>query len=92
MKKEQHNAGGELAFQKTNMSTKEAFDVYDRLPAEVRKVLQNAPYNVHLNVRTPQGVKLLSNPVGLRRTIRHAAVESALKTYGRTYPVALIKV
>lgn len=92
MKKEQHNAGGELAFQKTNMSTKEAFDVYDRLPPEARKVLQNAPYNVHLNVRTPQAVKLLSNPIALRRTIRHAAVESALKTYGRTYPVALIKV
>ena len=92
MKKEQHNAGGELAFQKTDMSRKEAFDIYDRLPAETRKVLQNAPYNVHINPRNLMGVKLLSNPIALRRTIRHAAVESALKTYGRTYPVALIKV
>lgn len=92
MKKEQHNVGGAMAFQTTNMSTKEAFDVYDRLPAEARKVLQNAPYNVHINPRNLMGVKLMSNPIALRRTIRHAAVESALKTYGSTYPLALIKV
>lgn len=90
--KEKHNVGGTLAFQKTEMSTKEAFDFYDRLPAEARKVLQNAPYNIHINPRNLQAVKLLSNPIALRRTIRHAAVESAQKTYGRNYPVALIKV
>lgn len=90
--KEKHNVGGVVAIQETNISTKEAFDIYDRLPAEARKVLQNAPYNIHINPRNLQAVKLLSNPIGLRRTIRHAAVESALKTYGGTYPVAMIKV
>lgn len=83
------NRNGDIAVSATKLNKQQQWDLYDSLPAEIRKIMQNAPYDLILNAKNS---KLIGNPKILRRTIRHVAVESARNTYGSNYPLALIKV
>lgn len=83
------NRNGEIKVSDTKLTKQQQWDLYDSLPAAIRKVLQDAPYDLVLNKTNK---RLLSNSVGLRRTIRHIAIDSAKATYGSGYPLALIKV
>ena len=82
------NRGGEIAVAQIPRTRAERMARYDALPPRVRKLLQDAPYNLSV---THAGVLMKSDKAN-RATLTRIARESALATYGSNYPIDLIKV
>lgn len=78
------NNSGEYALKKsTVLNHAEVMAKYDALPAELRKVIQDSPYNIRIE---PRMAKIFT-PRTLKNTINAVMRESSIKTYGKNYPV-----
>lgn len=67
----------------TERTTLEIMEHYDTLPLEVRRVLQNSPYN--LNIK--EGAKD-TTPESLDRFIRNLVPREVTRVYGSSHPQA----
>ncbi len=66
----------------------EEMDRFDSFSPEVRAILRDAHYNVSIK---PGHEKVFRNGMWLKETLHRIAKESALKTYGRNYPMETVK-
>lgn len=78
------NNSGDYTLKKSTVLTHaEAMAKYDALPAELRKVIQDSPYNIRIE---PRMAKIFT-PRTLKNTISTIMRESSIKTYGKNYPL-----
>jgi hypothetical protein len=82
-----NNANGTYAIKKgTTLSYAEVMANYDNLPPNLRQVLQNAEFDIRISHKKAR----LFTPKTLRSMIKSLVKESAVNTYGKTYPIDII--
>jgi hypothetical protein len=78
-----NNSGDYTLKKSTTLTYAEAMAKYDALPADIRKVIQDSPYNIRIE---PSMAKIFTVRT-LRNTISAVIRESSIKTYGKNYPL-----
>lgn len=79
------NSNGAINVNVVNRSIQDAIDIYDNLPAEYRKLLQDAPYNLIITDIAPviEAGGTIADFADFMDSIKF---ESILLTYGPTHP------
>ena len=73
-----------------NYTAVEFMDVYDTLPAALRKVLQDIPYNMQINPTMMKHVSDTRFPEFFKERLKPFIVQSAREAYGASYPIEII--
>jgi hypothetical protein len=78
-----NNSGNYVLKKSTVLTHAEVMAKYDALPADIRKVLQDSPYNIRIE---PRLAKVFTART-LKNTISSVMRESSIQTYGKNYPL-----
>ena len=78
-----NNSGNYVLKKSAVLSHAEVMAKYDALPADIRNVIQDSPYNIRIE---PRMVKIFTAKT-LKNTISSIMRESSIKTYGKNYPL-----
>jgi len=82
------NSSGEFTVGVVNRSRQESMALFDSFSPEIRAILRDAHYNISIK---PGYEKVFKDSWVLEHTLMRIAKESALKTYGKNYPLETIK-
>jgi hypothetical protein len=82
------NSNGEFTVGVVNRGRQESMALFDSFSPEIRAILRDAHYNISIK---PGHEKVFKDSRVLEHTLMRVAKESALKTYGKNYPLETIK-
>jgi hypothetical protein len=82
------NQNGHIAVDAVKRTRQESMDLFDSFSPEIRAILRDANYNVSIK---PGHEKLFRQGMWLKETLHRISRESAMKTYGKNYPLETVK-